>query len=84
MCELVIKGGDGGLFVVKFPLIEYYVGEVVDGTLMYLIHEIFDVGFWDVEFLKLFDGLFMYDPSDSGCDRDEWFCVPSFVSYFVN
>ena len=51
---------------------------------MYLLHEIFDVGLWNAEFLKLFDGLFVYSPSDSGCDRDKGFCVPSFVSYFIN
>ena len=45
---------------------------------MYLLHEIFDVGLWDVKFLKLFDGLFVYSPSDSGCDRDEGFCVSTF------
>ena len=39
------------MFVVKFPLIEYQVGQVVDGILMYIPREIFDVGIWNVKFV---------------------------------
>ena len=51
---------------------------------MYLLHEIFDLGVWDIKLFKLFDRLFVYSPPYSGCDCDKGFCVPSIVSYFIN
>ena len=36
------------LFVIKFLLIEYQVGEVVHGILVHFFHEIFDVGLWNI------------------------------------
>ena len=40
---------DSSLFIVKFPFVEYKVGKVLNGILMYVFHESFDVILWNFE-----------------------------------
>jgi hypothetical protein len=41
--HLMVGGGDGGLFVVKFSFIQDQVSKVFDGILVYVFHEGFGV-----------------------------------------
>ena len=40
---------NGGLFIMKFSFVYYKVCQVLNGILVYVFHESFDVGFWYYE-----------------------------------
>ena len=46
---------------------------------MDIFYEGFDGLFWDFKVGKFVDGVFMYSPSASGCDGDEWVSFPSVI-----
>ena len=69
------------LLVVQFSLVQYQVGEIFDGVLVYVFHKVFDARFWDFKFCELVNGVFMYDSSYSHRDGYKGVGVPSIVLY---
>ena len=47
--------------------------------MVFIFHEIFIGTFWNEEFAEFFDGMFLYDTFDSGCDGDEWVYFPTVI-----
>ena len=45
----LLGGCDGSLFIVKFPFVQYKIGKLIKGILMYVFHEDFDASLWDLE-----------------------------------
>lgn len=55
-------GGEWCLLVVQFSLIEEQIGEIFNGVLVYVIHEVFDYEFRDFWFGESLYMVFVYDP----------------------